>query len=236
MLVSTMLTRRGHKVVSVTNGKRAVDAFLDRKFDILLLDMQMPVMDGLEAMKLIRAAEAGTGRRTPIIALTADIITEHQAGYRAAGADAFVPKPVDWLMLDAEMERLTGGTASVAPAPASKQASVEPILLDQSLIKELLDALGKDGLAAMVPSFIESVGGYIGSIQKAAKKDSLRDAKRAAHALKGLSAQFGATKLSDLARQVEGDLDSSDAIIAAFPQLEAIAKATTDAVRDRFGG
>ncbi len=234
LLISTMLSRRGHKVVAVTNGKRAVEAFEGRVFDIILLDMQMPVMDGPETMGLIRAAEKGTGRHTPIIALTADVITEHQVRYRAAGADSLIPKPVDWTALDAEMERLTEGTTPSTPAPTAHTVTGEPILLDQSFIKELLDALDNDGLASMVPSFVESVTHYVDAIKEAARKDSLRAAKRAAHALKGLSAQFGATKLTGLAKHVEMDLDSSDAIIAIFPQLEDVANATMNAVRDRF--
>ena len=162
------------------------------------------------------------------------MIAEHQSAYRAGGADALVPKPVDWLMLDTEMERLTGGASTAPAATSAPKSAGEPILFDQRLIKELIDALGHDGLAAMVPSFIESVGDYLSAIKKAAKKDSLRDAKRTAHAPKGLSAQFGATQLSELARQVEIDLDSSDAVIALFPQIETVAKATTDAVRDRY--
>jgi signal transduction histidine kinase/CheY-like chemotaxis protein len=106
LLVTAMLEKKGHKVEGVENGKLAVDALTHGGFDVVLMDMQMPVMDGVEAMRLIRASEAvDDGPRLPIIALTADVVAEHAKGYLQAGADAIVAKPVNWPVLFAEIDR-----------------------------------------------------------------------------------------------------------------------------------
>ena len=83
-------------MVLVENGQQALDACRDDHFDIVLMDMQMPVMDGLTATREIRALEAREGRpRTPVVMLTANALAEHVAAARAAGADLHLAKPFD---------------------------------------------------------------------------------------------------------------------------------------------
>ncbi len=106
MLMTAMLSRLGHTVHAVENGLEAVNAHKNERFDIVLMDMQMPVMDGPEAMEKIRAQEAA-GPAIPMIALTADALEENHKNYIDAGADIVVTKPVNWQNLVAEMERLT---------------------------------------------------------------------------------------------------------------------------------
>ena len=201
----------------------------------MLLDMQMPVMDGLEAMTLIRAAERGTGRKTPMIALTADVIPEHRQGYIAAGADSVIPKPVDWVILDEEMEHLVVGNRPIPGNAVNMDTSGQTELLDLNMIQELSDTLGRDTLVAMIPSFIESTTTYVADIEAAANANKLRDAKRAAHALKGLCAQFGANYVAAKAKVVEADTSSVEQITAFMPELGSALAATLQAIRERFG-
>ena len=103
MLIRELLRRRGHKVVEVTNGKAAVDAIKAGHFDLLLTDIHMPGMDGIEAALAIRAMEAQSGRaRTPIVALTADALDAGKRACQEAGMDGFLTKPVD----PAELEEM----------------------------------------------------------------------------------------------------------------------------------
>jgi PAS domain S-box-containing protein len=101
MLIRELLRRRGHNIFEVTTGNDAVQAMLDGRFDLLLTDIHMPGMDGIEATRAIRAGEARGGqKRTPIVALTADVL---EAGKRAcleAGMDGFLTKPVDPVELE----------------------------------------------------------------------------------------------------------------------------------------
>ena len=103
MLIRELLRRRGHSVVEVTTGNAAVQAILDDSFDLLLTDIHMPGMDGIEAARAIRAGEVRTGRRrTPIVALTADALEDGKKACQQAGMDGFLTKPVD----PAELEEM----------------------------------------------------------------------------------------------------------------------------------
>ena len=95
-VVELILSQIDARMVLVENGQQALDACRDGHFDIVLMDMQMPVMDGLTATREIRALEAREGRpRTPVVMLTANALAEHVAAARAAGADRHLAKPFD---------------------------------------------------------------------------------------------------------------------------------------------
>ncbi len=94
LVVRMMLEQFGIEAVVVDDGAQAFEAVKRERFDAVLMDMQMPVMDGLEATRLIRRLEAATGVRTPILMLSANALAEHREAGRAAGADAHVAKPV----------------------------------------------------------------------------------------------------------------------------------------------
>jgi CheY-like chemotaxis protein len=103
MLIRELLRRRGHNVVEVTNGNDAVSAMRERQFDLLLTDIHMPGMDGIEAARAIRRDEAAEGRpRAPIVALTADAMETGKRACQDAGMDGFLTKPVD----PAELEEM----------------------------------------------------------------------------------------------------------------------------------
>jgi CheY-like chemotaxis protein len=94
IVAKAMLARDGHDVVVVSDGVEALAAVQERSFDLVLMDMQMPVMDGLEATRRIRLLDTPV-QRIPIIALSANVLTEHIAGCREAGMDDYLAKPID---------------------------------------------------------------------------------------------------------------------------------------------
>ncbi len=104
-LAERMLEREGHEVVSVRSGEEAVRRFEPGIFDLVLMDIQMPEMDGLEATRLLRAKEAGADQHTPIIALTAHAMNEDRQRCLAAGMDDFLPKPIECAELRETMLR-----------------------------------------------------------------------------------------------------------------------------------
>ena len=112
LVLKTLLHQVGLQPVLVDDGRAAVEAWEAEAWDLVLMDMQMPVMDGLAATRRIREREAATGRlRTPIIALTANVMAHQVAGYRAAGMDGFVAKPIEVTCLfDAMAIALEDGT------------------------------------------------------------------------------------------------------------------------------
>ncbi|CAK0751891.1 two-component system, sensor histidine kinase [Azospirillaceae bacterium] len=98
ILVRSMLQKLGHVIQVVENGRQALEAVRAEEWDIVLMDMQMPEMDGEEATKAIRALPPPKNR-IPVLALTADVLTEHQERYIRAGINDLVPKPIDWQVL-----------------------------------------------------------------------------------------------------------------------------------------
>jgi CheY-like chemotaxis protein len=107
-----VLQKQGHSVVVAGNGKEALSALAEGRFDVVLMDVQMPEMDGLQATAAIRARERGTGRRIPIVALTAQAMDGDRERCLAAGMDAYVAKPVRGTQLVRAVAAAAGGTRS----------------------------------------------------------------------------------------------------------------------------
>jgi CheY-like chemotaxis protein len=112
MVLTTLLAAAGLEPVLVSNGREAVDAFAGEPWDLILMDVQMPVMDGLDAARAIRARERAEGRApTPIIALTANAMQHQLDEYRSCGMTSTVSKPIEVRALMAAIE------AAVGPEP-----------------------------------------------------------------------------------------------------------------------
>ena len=110
--MSAILTRSGHRVVTVDDGQKAFEQWHSNRWDCILMDVQMPVMDGVEATRLIRQAEQASGSHTPVIALTAHAMQGDREWLMAEGFDGYVAKPVDVEQLFREIEQVTGGGRS----------------------------------------------------------------------------------------------------------------------------
>jgi len=119
-LMQLLMQRRGHTMTAVRDGAAVVELATSGDFDLVLMDFQMPTMDGLDATRAIREHEARHGRvRLPIIAMTASVLVEHRVASTEAGMDGFASKPVDWFALSHEIARVLGlPTGSAAAATA----------------------------------------------------------------------------------------------------------------------
>jgi CheY-like chemotaxis protein len=118
LLVTALLGKRGYTIVTVVNGREAVAAVREDVFDIVLMDVQMPEMDGLEATAAIRKLEAVSGAHVPIVALTAHAMKGDREICVAAGMDEYLSKPINPAQLFALIESLTGVPASTTPDAA----------------------------------------------------------------------------------------------------------------------
>jgi CheY-like chemotaxis protein len=121
-VLTRLLQKAGHQVHAVTNGRLVLEALAREQFDALLIDVQMPEMDGLEATRAIRASEVASGLRMPIIMVTAQAMATDHARCLAAGADAYITKPIRPALMFAAVARLTG-----AAAPDKQGAAGEPV-------------------------------------------------------------------------------------------------------------
>jgi len=239
MLVRSMLERDGHSIDVAENGAVAVEYATSNAYDIVLMDMQMPVMDGPEAIRQIRASSTVMATR-PIIALTADAIKSHRQGYLDAGANVVVTKPVNWAVLFTEVSRLTGAELEfievdeemVQPSRASASNTVagnggneapsafeQYDLLDPTMIETLLEALDEEILNPMLSTFKENMGKYVTELEALVAESDLEKSKRTAHALKGLAAQFGATRVSTMAKMIEESATDVEEVRPLLPML-----------------
>jgi CheY-like chemotaxis protein len=116
-----LLTRRGHRVTVMANGRDAVEASAIERVDVILMDLQMPIMSGLEATAAIRARERGTPRHVPIVAMTAHAMRGDQERCLAAGMDGYLSKPIDKALL---YEAVENTAAFVASQPLPMEAAM----------------------------------------------------------------------------------------------------------------
>lgn len=203
-LALTWLNRWGHRVTLAVNGQEALDQLASNTFDVVLMDMMMPVMDGLEATRRFRASESGT--RTPIIAMTANAMQSDRDACLAVGMDDFISKPIKPEELQTLLERY-------GPHIDAKGA----LELDSFMSAEFTDFDYDRGLAAadaemveiISETFIEQWPLDYQKLTQALAANDLAVVGRVSHALKGTLAMFGAAPASDLARQIEEDVANS---------------------------
>jgi CheY-like chemotaxis protein/HPt (histidine-containing phosphotransfer) domain-containing protein len=196
------LERLGCEVHVVGDGKQAVEAFQSNRYGFILMDMQMPVMDGLEATQRIRQIE-GEERRTPIVALTANAMMGTLERCLEAGMDDYLTKPLDISRLQDVLDRFMGATPSSDLEPtviASMSRS-----LDQSLKARLHEVAGEDEefAAELVSAFVMSGEEAILELRAAAHRQDLDQLARAAHKLKGAANNLHVHRLGLLTADVE---------------------------------
>gem|GEM_PF-3142441 len=236
-LITSMLQRKGHRVTAVENGALAVEAAEAAEFDVILMDMQMPVMNGMDATRKIRSSSQ-LNKSIPILALTADLIDESRGKYFEAGVDAIVGKPIDWAVLDGEIEKQLAAHGSKTQATATaetdegvihaaeRRRSDDQAMLDRAALQGLADFIGADKLNELLLSFRDNLLKYQIDLSRHVTDGDLGQAKRTAHAMKGLAVQFGAVKLGKLSGEIENKLDSIAEIRARLPGLDAAIEAT----------
>jgi PAS domain S-box-containing protein len=193
-VVVSMLQGLGHNVESAVNGREAVEACARTTYDVVLMDCQMPEMDGLRAAALIREQEEGTSRRTPILALTASTMPSDRERCLAAGMDGYLTKPVRLQLLDAAVRTWARGAEPGAAPPA-------PLAADPSL--RVLEAQGgAEVVLEVVDLFLQTTPQRLEEMRGALRCGDARSLEVAAHSLKGAAAQLGARGMSDLCSQV----------------------------------
>jgi two-component system sensor histidine kinase/response regulator len=199
------LERMGCRVRVADNGAEGVKAFQEGKFDLILMDLQMPVMDGLTATRRIREIERGE-RMTPIVALTANAMTGQLERCMEAGMNGFLTKPLDIDRLHETLERY--GLAAKA-MERQNTASTPGAPIDLARLNEITDGDPEFALE-LVSTFITSGEQVLEEIQAALEAHDRHALSRAAHKLKGASANIHAHALRELAYALETQAPSVD--------------------------
>jgi CheY-like chemotaxis protein len=236
-----MLEQLGHTVDIAENGVQAIAAMRARSYDVVLLDMQMPELDGLATATQI--VEEWPRARPRLVALTANAMSGDRERCLAAGMDDYLAKPIRRQALEAA---LRGAPASDPVGGASPIPTTQSGLLDREVIDDLraLDALsGKSVLKEMVEVFLRDGPAMIGAVEAAVAASDVPGAGRAAHKLKGSAAALGVYRVAFVASGIEeaaasGDLDATtqgaraltaalEAVEPALRHLAAASPATT---------
>jgi CheY-like chemotaxis protein/HPt (histidine-containing phosphotransfer) domain-containing protein len=200
-LAQGLLGREGHTVVLAHNGAEALAALERDAFDLVLMDVQMPEVDGFQATAAIRRREAGTGRRTPILAMTAYAMKGDRERCLAAGMDGYVSKPVR----ARELFDAIAAAVGTAPPPALPRGA-EPLAPGEAPDWEAaLDRVGGDRelLAELVRLFLRQYPVWVGELRSGLAAGDAALLKRAAHNLKSCLGNFGARAAFERALRVE---------------------------------
>jgi CheY-like chemotaxis protein/HPt (histidine-containing phosphotransfer) domain-containing protein/anti-sigma regulatory factor (Ser/Thr protein kinase) len=213
------LERAGCEVVLAADGAEALAALRERSVDLVLMDVQMPVMDGLEATRRIRQDVPG-GTRIPVVGLTASALKEQAEDCRAAGMDDVIAKPIERERLEAVLERYAPAVGTrtgrhVIRAPAER-ASVERSAaraLEISVERFRAVTMGDATLArGLIDSFAHSARQACADLEGGLERGDFALTRRAAHTLVGASANMGAARLEALATAMEQAAAQGDAV------------------------
>lgn len=213
-VATRLLEREGHMVSLANNGQEGIAAVQEGNFDLVFMDIQMPILDGVGATQAIRAL-GGKYATLPIIALTANVMRGDSERYMAAGMNACLGKPIDRQQLRSVLEKYgTGGAVAspiqVAPPPIPQEIQpTTPIDLAANLDLQALDglkeALGRDVMDNLVGMFITDVVNRLDNIETAARKKDVALLEREAHTLKGMASNLAAMPLSQKAAEIVAD-------------------------------
>jgi two-component system sensor histidine kinase/response regulator len=233
-LAMRILELRGHSVALAINGQEAVAAWERESFDLILMDVQMPKLNGLQATAIIRERERVNGAHIPIIAMTAHAMEGDRQRVLDAQMDEYLSKPIDAQRLVELVESLAIPTVTVRPSPASTPRESPAFDLHNTLAR--LDG-NQQLLREIAVIFLDDVEKMTEAIRRAITAGDAQELEQAAHKLKGSVAIFGASDCIALARQLEdsgreGYLTEAGAV---FEQLSAALDQLTDALRALCG-
>ncbi|CAO3353007.1 response regulator [Azospirillum palustre] len=216
-LTLALLRRAGVSAEAVSNGEEAVEAVTARPYDLVLMDVQMPVMDGLAATRRIRRL-SGAVARIPVVALTANAMQGDAAICLEAGMDDYLSKPINARKLldtiarfipPAEDDKSDGAGQAASPPKADSG----PATVNTEKIEELRDALGKDGFVLLLETFFGDSPRHLDLLRAAIARGDHTGIEREAHILKGSAANVGFDRMAETAHYLvdaarRGDLDA----------------------------
>ncbi len=183
-VVAAVLKKWGHAVAAALDGQEVLDKLAGESYDLVLMDLQMPVMDGLDATRRLRQREAATGaRHVPVIAMTARAMDEDRERCLAAGMDGYLSKPIDQAELFNVLAQY-GGPDAGAAVPATDPSSIAPVISDPGLVRHVA------GL------FLATAPGQVARLIRALELGDAAQARAVAHSLRGAATYFAGADTS----------------------------------------
>jgi signal transduction histidine kinase/CheY-like chemotaxis protein/HPt (histidine-containing phosphotransfer) domain-containing protein len=221
-LAMELLRTRGHSTVGVSDGRQVIEALKNQRFDVVLMDEEMPEMGGLEATLAIRKAELSSGQHHAIIGLTGNITKEDEQECLKAGMDGFLSKPFDMHKLFQTLESAALGASRIASEtpPALKMPDAPPE--DVAAHLQRTTAGNEKLIRSLIKSFLADAPKKLSAIRQAISRKNAKTVGSTAHALKGAVAIFGAPRAVASARNLEamGRAGNIGGAAAEFAALE----------------
>jgi two-component system, sensor histidine kinase and response regulator len=210
-----LLTKRGHTVAVAENGKQAVSAFEEAIFDMILMDVQMPEMDGFEATAAIRLKEKSRGTRIPIIAMTAHAMKGDRERCLAAGMDEYIAKPI-------AMDELIKVTEGLVASPHKSIVANESAVATFDHAASLARVGGDENLLFdLANMFFAEAPKRLSAVRAALEDNDADRLRRAAHSMKGSVSAFAARRAGEAATRLE-DLAQTGQLAGAEAAYEAL--------------
>jgi two-component system, sensor histidine kinase and response regulator len=218
-LASRLLEKRNHTVTLVSNGREALAALEKNHYDLVLMDVQMPEMDGFEATTILREREQATGHHQPVVAMTALAMSRDRERCITAGMDGYLSKPIRQRELDQVLDNYlvqTNGPAAPIDHPHAANRSVD--------VEQLLERIDGDRslLGELVDLFREDYPGSLRAVQEAIDTQDSNRLRSTSHALKGALANLSAIQASTLAAELEA-IGNSPNLTQAQATLDRLA-------------
>jgi two-component system sensor histidine kinase RpfC len=199
-VTAKILERAGHRAHIAEDGELALDALEHHAFDLVLLDLNMPVMNGFEVAKLYRFMSLGE-KRLPIVALTGDVTPEISRRCEEAGMDACLGKPIEPSRLLEAIAALVPAAPAAAPVAQPRAAAhgepaqgSEPVI-DEHTLDALAELGGKDFVAELASQFVGDTAAVLRDLAAAANRGDARSFREQAHALRSAAANIGARRI-----------------------------------------
>ncbi len=231
ILVQEILKGMGLRSVVAENGLEAVNKFKEQRFDLVLMDCQMPVMDGFEATQEIRRYESQEGyKRTPVLALTAAARAEEYDQALASGMDEFMTKPFDVAQLEKRLGVILADKARPGlVAATSTKTKALPSPIDEEVIQGILainPEAGASVLKKVIASFKEQLPTHLSNIRECIDRNEAEILRQRVHALKSMSGNVGASKLTKALGDIETGAATGRFILSEeeFDDIEELAR------------
>ncbi len=235
MLARAVLEHRGHVVEVANNGREALEQIRQRDFDLVLMDVQMPTMDGLTAAQLIRQLPSASQSELPIIAMTGNTGRQDHRQCLKAGMDACITKPMDATQLVKLVETVERRTSGMLSSEAGLTPANPPSAeCDAVNIEAARARMGGDEalVAELAQFFLKDIGKLLADIESSLQNQGGQTLERSAHNLKGLAANFDAETLIVFAIKMEEAARQNDVKNARklLPELERAARQVSAAL------
>lgn len=236
LTIKTFLGLEGMRVTEASNGEEAIKAVRDTTFDLILMDMRMPVMDGIEAAKLIRSQQLATG--TSIIALTAHVQEKEKQRCMEAGMQDFLTKPIGKSMLIKRVLHWLPKHSTSLHSDIITQSSVDSAtkLFDEKLLMRLKQHIPPAKFKHLLAVFLSEMEKNVAQINSLLNQQNFTQIEILAHAIKSSANMFGAMQMSNLAQSIEAACQQCQpARVAQYCSLMDDIRQQTEEEFKRFG-